>query len=97
MNVVSYNLRGCGAILKRKRFSLIKKGKFDLCLVQETKVQNFDSKTMYELWGGSDAEWCFKLSNCISGGMITLWRQRLFDLIFSFDGEGFLELNILWK
>lgn len=53
MNAISYNLRGCGCHIKRKCFSkLIRKEKFDFCLIQETKVKRLEEKLVFELWDG---------------------------------------------
>lgn len=57
MNAISYNMRGCDSLLKRKRFSqLMKKEKFDFFLIQETKLQTREDKWVFELWGGTDME-----------------------------------------
>lgn len=43
MIVISYNVRGCGNLLSRKRIQqLLEKGKMDLCMIQKTKMKGMN-------------------------------------------------------
>ncbi|CAI8611460.1 unnamed protein product [Vicia faba] len=41
----------------------IRKKGFDLCLIQETKLQKVDEELVFEMWGGTDVKWYFKPSS----------------------------------
>ncbi|XP_058751345.1 uncharacterized protein LOC131624421 [Vicia villosa] len=98
MNILTYNIRGSGCPIKRKRLgALIRKDSFDLCLLQETKVESFTDIVVYEMWGGTDVEWTFRPSRGRSGGIISMWRKGLFGLGFSFAGDGYVGFNGRWK
>lgn len=61
MNILSYNIRGCGSSIKHESIcKLVFKGKFDICLFQETKIQNHASEANFSfmewIWGGLDSE-----------------------------------------
>lgn len=52
MNIVSYNIRGCGNPTKSRRLKeFVLQGKFDLCLVQDTKKSSVDEAFVCSLWG----------------------------------------------
>lgn len=43
MNILPFNIRGGGSLIKRKRVSyLISSGNFNVCFLQETKLSSFD-------------------------------------------------------
>lgn len=44
MSILSFNVRGCGNPLKRKRiYKILRKGKSYLCFLQERKLKKMDS------------------------------------------------------
>jgi exonuclease III len=98
MKILSLNVRGWGNAAKRRRLnSLIKKGAFDMCLLQETKRANFTDSLIHSLWGHKDVKWVAKESNGFSGGMLTIWNKDLFSFNYSFSGGGFLGVCVEWK
>ncbi|XP_058758401.1 uncharacterized protein LOC131631645 [Vicia villosa] len=44
------------------------------------------------MWGDNQVEWSHLDANGASGGILTMWKKDLFNLNFSFRGEGFLGL-----
>lgn len=57
MNILSYNIRGCGSFLKRKRLvNLIRKEDFDMCLIQETEAKVIDDNLVVALQGNKDVK-----------------------------------------
>lgn len=42
-------------------------------------------------------EWSAKWAIGHSSGLITLWKLRLFYLVFSLAGEGFLRIHVIWR
>lgn len=98
MNILSFNIRGGSSRLKRKRIGYnIQAGKFDLCFLQETKHQTFDSSFVAEFWGSKDVEWTSSKEVVAFGGMVILWRKDLLSLNYSFKGGGFVGVNPDWK
>src|SRR4051812_30602166 len=95
MIVLSLNMRGGGNRVKRKRVGFHnKKGQVDICFIQESKLREVDSGTVRDLWGDKFVEWSFAEANRASGGLITMWKKNLFNLIFSFKRQGFLGLCV---
>ncbi|XP_058732644.1 uncharacterized protein LOC131604201 [Vicia villosa] len=48
-------------------------------------------------WRNSEIGFSFSNSEGRSGGLITLWKKSIMDVLFSFKGEGFLGLKVCWK
>ncbi|XP_058741630.1 uncharacterized protein LOC131614017 [Vicia villosa] len=98
MIVVSYNIRGGGSRIKRKRVGfLIQKEDTDVCFIQESKLKEVDIGVVKELWGKDNVEWSSSDAIGASGGMLIMWRKDLFCLIFSFKGIGFIGMGVSWK
>src|SRR4051812_23689770 len=95
MIILSLNMRGGGSRVKRKRVGFhIQKGDVDICFIQETKLSSLDPQLVKELWGDNNVEWSFLDANGASGGILTMWKNDFFTLIFCFRGEGFLGLCV---
>ncbi|GAU51294.1 hypothetical protein TSUD_240270 [Trifolium subterraneum] len=73
MIVCSYNIRGLGSLVKRRRIKeLIQSHKIDFIAIQETKLEGN------------------------SGGILSPWRKTNSSLIFTFMGEGFVGVCLVW-
>lgn len=84
MNILSYNIIGYGSSLKRKSLvQLIKKEDFDVCFIQETKAKVIDENLVVSMWGNKDVEWSFKGGNGRSGGLLIMWKKRLFNIFLA--------------
>ncbi|XP_058761236.1 uncharacterized protein LOC131634588 [Vicia villosa] len=95
MNLISYNIRGGGALSKRKRISvLLKVSKVDLCFIQETKLPCFNDNLASSLWGGNEVEWTSSNSEGASGGMVVLWKKGSLNVNYIFRGHDFIGINI---
>ncbi|CAJ2667257.1 unnamed protein product [Trifolium pratense] len=98
MKIVSLNMRGWGGRAKRGRLSqFLKKGMFDLCMLQETKRAHFDDSMIHNLWGHQDVHWAAKEAVGPSGGILTIWNSNLFKLLNIFYGDGFVGLCVDWE
>lgn len=100
MNILSFNIREEGSILKRKRVShLIRAGNFEFRFLQETKSSNFNDSLASAFWGNQDVDWSAKHSMRALGGMAILWSKSTdsFVVNFSFHGSGCIGINISWK
>lgn len=64
MNILSYNIRGGGNVVKRKRIRfLLNAEKVDVCFLQETKLLGFSDSISNYFWGGGDIDW--RASNAV--------------------------------
>jgi endonuclease/exonuclease/phosphatase family metal-dependent hydrolase len=73
MIVSSYNVRGLGGVLKRKRIrDMIRNNNIDFLALQETKLEEITDSLCYGLWGSHDCEWVYLPSELNS---VTLWRN----------------------
>ncbi|XP_058784972.1 uncharacterized protein LOC131659864 [Vicia villosa] len=72
-------------------------GLVDICFIQESKLSNIDSVNVKSLWGEGDMKWSAKWSMGRSGGIITMWKVGLFEVLFNFVGDCFLGLALNWK
>lgn len=55
MKVESMNIRGLGALQKKKKIqALIKEESLEFMVVQETKMVEIDSQMCEQMWGGVD-------------------------------------------
>ncbi|CAK8561844.1 unnamed protein product [Lathyrus sativus] len=98
MNIVTYNIRGCCILLKRRRISqTLQRGNADICLIQESKVTHMEDGIAHSIWRNSDMGWSALNSNGRSGGIITLWNRSKVSALFSFCGAGYLGIQFLWK
>ncbi|XP_058741467.1 uncharacterized protein LOC131613848 [Vicia villosa] len=98
MIVGSLNIRGGGSSFKRNCISkIIKSGNADIFLLQETKLEVIDSVIAGSLWQNENVGWSFSKSEGRSGGLVILWRENIFDLVFSFKGTGYIGIKIWLK
>lgn len=69
MNIVSINIRGGGSLVKRRRtYNLIKSGKVDFVLIQETKCDSVDDKFGSSFWSQEEISCSCSFSSGKSGG-----------------------------
>jgi hypothetical protein len=95
--VCSFNVRGLGSRVKRKKIAdLVRTEKLDFLALQETKMEVISDSLVHNLWGNSDCCWAFVPSVGSSGGILSIWRKQYSVLLFSFFGEGFLGVCLDW-
>src|SRR4051812_1247954 len=98
MIVGSLNIRGGGNLIKRRRISsIIAKGKADIFMIQESKLEVVDSKIVKSFWVKDKIGWSCANSVGSRGGLITMWKEEIFEEILSFKGEGFLGVKLRCK
>jgi exonuclease III len=91
MIVLSFNIRGLGGRIKRRKVrNLVRCYNVDFLALQETKLEEITSEFCYSIWGSQDCQWAFLPSQGSSGGILSLWKKENNSLIFSFTGEGFV-------
>ncbi|KAL8479431.1 hypothetical protein ACS0TY_026354 [Phlomoides rotata] len=98
MKILSYNIRGLGGKAKKKEISiLVNKWKVDACCIQETKLEKVEEKLCKRLWGRRNLGCAFKSEEGRAGGLITIWNDDKFQKLSSWDSEGILVVNGIWK
>jgi hypothetical protein len=97
MILTSYNVRGLGGQIKRRKIKeLIQKYKVEFLAIQETKMETITDNLCYSLWGSQDCDWAFLPSEGNSGGILSIWSKSCSYLIFTFIGEGFVGVCLEW-
>ncbi|KAL8478318.1 hypothetical protein ACS0TY_030288 [Phlomoides rotata] len=51
---------------------LIKKNKVDMCCLQETKLEQVESRLGFDLWPGNKFDWAWREAEGRSGGLISI-------------------------
>ncbi|XP_058751351.1 uncharacterized protein LOC131624428 [Vicia villosa] len=98
MIIGSMNIRGGGSSLKRRRVnSIIKKGKADIFMIQETKIKDFKDYFAKSFWSGQDIGCSFSNSLGALGGLLILWKEGNVEVVSSFRGEGYLGIKVKWE
>lgn len=60
MKVGSLNIRGLGAMIKKKKIrSLILEERLDFIAIQETKVEQMESQLCEQSWGDVNCGWVY--------------------------------------
>jgi exonuclease III len=97
MIVLSFNIRGLGGRVKRRRVrELVRDHKVDFLALQETKMEVISESFCRNLWGSDHCEWAFFPSEGASGGILSIWGNSNSNLIFTFMGEGFVGVCLEW-
>lgn len=98
MIIGSLNIRGGGSLLKRNCINkIIKAGNADVFLLQETKLEVIESSIVGNLWQKENIRWSYSKAEGRSGGLVILWKEQNFDLVFSFKGTGYIGIKLWWK
>lgn len=94
MMIFSLNMREWGGAEKRRRIrNKISSGKFQFCMLQETKRSGITKKMAATVWGGSEFDFVSKDAEGQSGGLLCIWDNRSFDVQSSFSGEHFVGIS----
>ncbi|GAU10944.1 hypothetical protein TSUD_112380 [Trifolium subterraneum] len=80
MKIVSFNIRGLGAVEKRRELRrLVLEKKVDILCIQETKLEVVEDSLVRFIWGSDDVDFSFKPSVGAPGGLVTMWNTKLVD------------------
>ena len=92
-----YYVRGLGGRVKRKVVKdLVFDQRVDFLAIQESKLEVVTKSVCRGLWGSDDCDWAFLPTIGNSGGIISIWRKSVSNLLFSFVGEGFVGVCLEW-
>jgi mannosylglycoprotein endo-beta-mannosidase len=91
MIVCSFNIRGLGSRVKRKKIrDLVRGEKLDFLAIQETKMESISEAFVNSLWGSCDCDWAYLPAEGNSGGILSIWNKVKTSLVFTFIGVGFV-------
>ncbi|KAK2456934.1 hypothetical protein QL285_004253 [Trifolium repens] len=91
MIICSFNLRGLGSRVKRRKIrELVRAEKLDFLAIQETKMEIISDHFVYNLWGSNDCDWAYLPAEGNSGGILSIWSKVKASLVFTFIGDGFV-------
>lgn len=77
LKILSWNVRGVNESSKRSTIkSLIQKWKVDVLCLQETKVENWSTTWIQQIWGNRWADWATLEASGTRGGIIIIWDKR---------------------
>lgn len=97
MNVGSLNIRGLGAkVKKKKRLSYHKRGKTRFHCNTTDKDGKIEGKVCEHIWGDGDCGWVYHPAIGNAGRMLSMWKSKRGNLIFSFSGCSFLRVCMEW-
>ncbi|XP_020233376.1 uncharacterized protein LOC109813582 [Cajanus cajan] len=97
MKVGTFNCRGLGGDVKRRRISeLIRLEALDFIVIQESELEMCDSTLCAQLWGSTEFEWFASPSQGRSGGLLSIWNFNRGKLVFTFSGTGFHGVCLQW-
>ena len=81
MIVLSWNVRGLGAKIKRSSIRKITSTKNPwFVFVQETKMESIDQRIVKSCWNCDNLDWKFSPSIGNSGGILSIWEVDYFSL-----------------
>lgn len=84
--------------MKRKQIhQIVKKGKADFFLFQETKIQSCSGKMAPSFWRDEGIDYFVSNSQGMSGGLLSLWNSRVINVLFSIRGRGYLCIKVEWE
>ena len=79
MKIISFNIRGLGGGHKWKYLKgLIDSNAIDMLCIQETKLQDLQKVSCYNLWGDNNIDWLHKQTEGNSEGILTIWHKERF-------------------
>ncbi|XP_058746530.1 uncharacterized protein LOC131619457 [Vicia villosa] len=83
--VGSLNIRGGGSRIKRRGVShIIKKGKADIFLIQETKLPLVSHSVAKSFWGSEGFDFSLSSSEGMLGGLLIIWKSFGMEVLCSF-------------
>ena len=94
MIILSWNMRGIGAKIKRSTLrKLIVKHNPHFVFIQESKKESLDPRTVNSIWKQANVQFTFSPSSGNSGGLISLWDASFFSLESSIVEKNWIALN----
>lgn len=98
MNVLSYNIRVGGSVVKIKRVAqLILTSKVGVCFIQEIMLVSLNANLASSLWVSSEVERLESGAIWVVGGVAIMWGKDFLNISFSFRGEGYVGVNVVWR
>lgn len=94
MKILSFNVRGLGKRAKRREIrEMLKKFKIEFCCIQETKLEKIGDRICRGLCGDQNFGWAYVDAEGKSGGILSIWDDRVFCMMSSWFVKGVLVVN----
>jgi len=98
MKIISFNIRGLGAVEKRREiWRLVSDRKLTVLCIQETKMEVMDDFLCRSLWGSDTMAYSFKSSVGASGGILMMWDTSVMDVWMSVNIANCLMVKGMFK
>lgn len=98
MIIGTLNIKGgCSAIKRRSIHHIITKGKACIFLIQETKLKHYSVSMACSFWNVDKVDFTVSDSEGMSDGLISLWNYSKIEVLFSFRGNGYLGIKVMWE
>lgn len=97
MKILSLNVRGVANRVKWRCIQeIVVQEQVEMLLLQETKLQEVNSRLCGALWGDGGFEWKATPAVNRAGGLLCIWRRGVFKLYECLIGSGFIGLSGFW-
>lgn len=94
MKILSFNVRGLGKRVKRRELrETLKNHKIDFCCLQETKEENMSNRICKSIWWDHAYDWASLDAEGNSGGVLSIWNDRVFGKVSAWWAKGVLVVN----
>lgn len=88
MKLASWNVRGLGGASRRMVVKeLIRRQKFQIVMLHDTKLNGVFYATVKQIWGKRYVKWEVVDATGSAGGLLTLWVSRSISVIISWKEE----------
>lgn len=92
--IISWNMRGLTARVKRSSLrKLITSHDPCFAFVQETKMEEINTKTIRTFWKSNDIDWIFSPSRGNSGGILAVWNSNIFNMKSTVVMQSWIAIN----
>jgi|UniRef100_A0A3N7H0V6 hypothetical protein len=93
MKIMSWNICGMGFARKRRVIGkLISDYDFEVCFIQETKMQDYSDSLVLRLWNAPSVSWFGNIAEGRKWGLLSLWNQSKFEVANIEYGHGWVAL-----
>lgn len=95
MKIMSWNVRGLGAAVKRQSIKhIITKHNPDIIVLQETKKESFDRSLVASIWGSRHKGWVILPAEGSRGGIAIIWDVRRTSVVSSIVGSFSVSIEV---
>nr|CCA66235.1 hypothetical protein [Beta vulgaris subsp. vulgaris] len=94
INILSWNIRGLGARIKRSALrKMISIHNPLFITIQETKLGEIDPKLIRSIWNSNEVAWTFSPADGNAGGILTLWSKTFITVSSSHVSKNWIAVR----